>query len=467
MEASPLIETDGKNVIYSFGDAGNAHYVIGKELMKSQYFIHRVSNDLSTVETNSAKWDLSISKSPLSTWSNAGRLFYLGFESKNSMSASTITYSVVEVDASNLTPQGEPLKLPLKPAQELVYGKTGVVDRGRLIMAESPNGEYIAVSVSGPEHSKENAQFQIASLNKNTLEGSATELNPGMEAELFNRNALAVDNSGFVYLLATLKTEPQTLKEYRLYKFDPTGGLVSDVSIPTGRLIYCTTHLFIDSKGSLLLTGLTSTTSTDKFDGISYMRFSADNLEQESSQAHSLPSEFESKTKAIKNGSFDYFRNSQAVVTPNDDVVISTEYVKRYSDTGTEYGDLLAFRMNSVGEISATGILKKEQQNSQRYTDYSSYRLVNLGEEVYIFYNDLEKNEMVPAEEEGTKTRTTGYYPLFAAQLTQSGFKKELLYSSNKEKLRTNIQTIYKQKNSGIFIYEDGLKGSRIRKLNF
>ncbi|MEM9052820.1 MAG: hypothetical protein AAGC47_12275, partial [Bacteroidota bacterium] len=222
--------------------------------------------------------------------------------------------------------------------------------------------------------------------------------------------------------------------------------------------------LNFDQDGSPIISGFTSKDDVYDIDGVFYKKLNPKDLSPVIDLNYALPAEFENASEAVKDGVLDSFRDYKSVVSKNGVLTITVQESGWIGTEAVEAGDLFAIQFDTDGNIINQAILLKEQNASGRYLKYSSYNIYSLENEVFILYNDHIKNKDVPPLEEGTDVIMTGYNAMYKVDLTQSGFKRNLLYYSGKERFWTPLDQIYQTKDGSFIFCEESKAGIRLRK---
>jgi hypothetical protein len=463
LTTGPVIDSDEKIIRSYFGEINQNQYFLGQIKDKGDFTVFKLDNELKQLGANSLDTEhngLNLDQRlSFTSDKKLGIMMYSMKEGKQ-------VYFAEKIDPNSLKASDSPAMIgePKYFHKGLYNNKS---DFGSVIAASSNSGNTQAWSMATSDYTKEAAKFQINVIGKDFKPKYSTKIDAKTGADLFNRNAVAVAEDGTSYLLATIKSDPKTLGEYRIFQFANDGSLKNTVRVPTGAFVLSRSHLKVHPDGSPIIVAFTSKKSTFDIDGVTYIRFNEADLSTAANEYYDLPESFSGQSKAVRKGTLDLIGESQAALTESGDAVICVEYKSGIgTGSGLEYGDLFALQFNSDGSISSKGVLLKEQLGSERYNQYSSGKLIASGDRVFFFYNDHENNASTLATDKPKTMRATGYNAMVAAELTESGFKKSLVYRSKEDKMRTPSYNIYKSKSGSILFAEDGDDGGfRIRKL--
>lgn len=471
----PAIEENKKRIYAYFGENDGNYYFGGNRNNKKDYTLFKLNNQFELVKAVELDLDSKL-KTYFSDNPSYGfnlvstdneNLYFMRAEG-GKLSEMNVTYFMDGYSLDDLSSVGNP-----KPVtEESNIPKSGVrglsAYKGFINTASSKDEKRHALSLGKAEFSYNNSSYQLVALKDGANIAFQTEFPTEDYSGRILRENMAVSNNGEVYVLAADILEGKKLEKYVLFQYSESGELKNQIEFVPSGFIFTQPFLEIHPDGSVILAGFTSTKSSKTIDGLAFFRFSSEELELIAQNQHKLPEEFEELSKGIKKGVIKHYGRIHSAVTTNGDFAIATDYID-YSgnQTGTVFSDLFAWRLNGSGEVVAKGLIKKEQAGSGASYPMLSYRMFAVGNSVMVFYNGNEKNLERTIDKSAKRTSMGKVNPVFVAELEATGFNRQILFDSSKDRFVLPVYGMYQISENSILFTEYSSSEFRIRRVDF
>lgn len=372
----------------------------------------------------------------------------------------TAKYVSQDFDGSTLTLQNG-LTTMTETFTEYIGIMKKYVDYGQVMTSVSKDLSKRVFTYSGTGFSAENAAFGICVTGiKNEMLYNA-DYNAGKSTSEVNRLAVAVGNDGTSYALVRIasgkKSSPGS--ELKIWKFNPDGSNEGEISIsfPDKNISKMSMQVGLD--GSIICAGVYSYKDLLSAQGTAYIKIDGSDFSITDKKLEDFDTALiEQSSGSKKLNGYKMVKLQGPIILDNGNAVMGIEQYEG-SFEPLVYRDILVFEFGENGGISKTGIVRKEQNGSNAYFNFLSYKLVTKGDKAYVVYNDVAKNTETPGNEKHSKCIITGYNPAIIAELTSSGFVKEVACHSKKEKMRVSIAEIQQTQEGNLIFMQNQISG--------
>ncbi len=306
----------------------------------------------------------------------------------------------------------------------------------------------------GSNFSAESVSFRLSVCNDENEIMYSTEIKTEYPARRLYRLAMTVGNDGTSYVLARIVSgeKKDINSEVKIWKYNPDGSSDGEVSISLPEKYISNIEMKIAPDGSLICAGFYSYLIGHGANGTVFFQIDPTDLSVTTKKLEDFDATLLGLSSAVKkiNG-FYRVRVLGPFILDNGNTVVGME---RYSGTSEPIisSDLIAFEFDSIGVITNTALIRKDQHSGASVANYSSCQMFSKGNRVFAVYNDAEINTKVPAHKIHSACKASKYNPTIIAELTASGFVKEVVCFNKEEKMRVSILDI-KQNQDGDLIF--------------
>jgi hypothetical protein len=409
-----VLGADQNNVYTLVAERKGLYYAPNK------YFVEKYDNDMKFVKSEElilkyGKEDMRFAFSIMSKNSD----IYIFSNYQNTKTKVIYLFSQT-LDKSTLKPNND-----LKKVAEIDYKDFSKYNPGDFALTYSADSSKIMIYFNTPYDKNNNEKFGFVVFDQNLNELWASIKTLPISDKLFKVESYDIDNNGNVYVLGLVfndvpkeKVKGEPNYNYMLYKYDFNSENVIEYPISVEGKFLTDLNFTINKENDIICAGFYSKDKTYNISGAFYMKiddisknvlvsdfleFDLSMLTQNLSEKKEAKVEkLDEKGKKINLLKYDLgelvIRDNGGItlVGENYYVIVTTSYNAQTKRTTTTYhyyyNQILVVDISAEGKIQWVKQIPKNQHTINDSGFFSSYGLIDRGDNLYFLYNDNPKN---------------------------------------------------------------------------